>query len=65
MLQSQSLVSKRPSRVEALAAKHAVLEKKIQQEQRSYTSDITVRRLKQEKLRVKEEIENIRAEAVR
>ena len=65
MLQSQSLVSKGPARIEALAAKHAALEKKIQQEQRSYASDTIVRRLKREKLRVKEEIENIRVESVR
>ena len=64
MLQSQSLVSKRPARVEALVARHAALEKKIQQEYRSYTSDTLVRKLKQEKLRIKEEIEKIRVGSV-
>jgi len=57
----QSVVSKSPSRVEALRAKHKNLSQKIEVEQsRPSTSDQILKNLKREKLKLKEQIEGIR-----
>lgn len=60
----RGLTSAHTSRVEALKSKHAVLSRKIEQEQgRASVSDMELRRMKQEKLFLKEQIEGVRGTA--
>lgn len=50
-----------PSRLEALKAKHQNLSRKIESEQSRFSvNDYVLRQMKKEKLRIKEEIEEIR-----
>lgn len=59
---SHIVVSKSSARVEALRAKHKNLSDKIETEQRRpFTSDQILTKLKREKLKLKEEIEGLRA----
>jgi hypothetical protein len=56
-----SVASTSPARIEALKSKHHKLSKKIEAGQAHYQmSDEEIRKLKLEKLHVKEEIEGIR-----
>lgn len=52
------------ARIASLKEKHEALEKSIHEEQKHLgSSDIAVEKLKKEKLKVKEEIEKLEAEA--
>lgn len=58
---SRVLTSHQPSRVEALRAKHAVLSTRLEEAQKSpSTNDFYLRQLKKQKLMLKEEIEGLR-----
>lgn len=57
MQQSSGLVSSQPGRLEALRAKHAALQARIDEEQkRPATSGDILKRLKRQKLMLKEQI---------
>lgn len=60
-MHSTGLASAQSARLDALCARHAALAEKIEQEQSRVTaSDWYVRDLKKQKLRLKEEIEEIK-----
>ena len=59
MQTSRGLVSSQPGRLEALRARHAAIDERIQEEQKSPAmSDTLLRRLKAEKLMLKDEIQD-------
>ncbi len=60
-MHSTALASAQSARLDALRARHASLAKKIEQEQgRAAVSEWYVRDLKKQKLKLKEEIEELR-----
>lgn len=62
MPSQQGMVSASSARVEALKAKHKSLSSKIETEQRRpFISEYQLSELKREKLKIKEEIEGIKA----
>jgi hypothetical protein len=59
---SRVLTSSQPSRIEALRARHAALNSRLEDAQKSpSTNDFFLRQLKKQKLMLKEEIEGLRA----
>lgn len=60
---NRGLVSVKETRVEALRAKHAALSEMIEREQHSITAMDYIRQLKKRKLRLKEELEELRGGA--
>ncbi len=60
-MHSRGQTSAMPARVQALMARHNALAKMIEKEQTSpSSSDTSLRKLKREKLQIKDEIEGIR-----